>query len=290
MKVFKLNFLRKTKIQLQSYSIFFLLKYRSNEDIQNFKETLSQSQREKINLDILVEQWPITEFLPLIIHSELLYWQQQFTQYYQCKNSKRKLTFNYRLGYVSLKAIFDQNSIILMHFNRQCIYKIDELIKLTNTDQEIMQSDWRILYRLNYSFIMKKRIHYNQTKNSNIEVKKLRFNQKNNSIFLQVRKSKTKLQEFKIDQKEIVLDRRVYLESLIVRVLIRKKQMDHKDLFIIKYNFKNQQLLAFIIDILYLYYWDRIIFIYRNLLFNLSMKFHNIFYVQQIAEFKRFFD
>ncbi|CAD8052871.1 unnamed protein product [Paramecium primaurelia] len=173
-----------------------------------------------------------------------------------------------------------------MYFNRQRIYKIDELIKLTNTDQEIMQSELENLK----SF---KLLIYNEEGNSlklnqkfQHRSQKIKVQSKKQQAFSLSQKSKTKLQEFKIDQKEIVLDRRVYLESLIVRVLIRKKQMDHKDLFIIKYNFKNQQLLAFIIDIQYLYYQDRIIFIYRNLLFNLSMKSP----IQQIAKIQQILD
>ncbi|CAK63648.1 unnamed protein product (macronuclear) [Paramecium tetraurelia] len=209
---------------------------RSSEDSQKFRQKLSQNQRDSIDLDILVltsEQWPITDSQPIIIHTELLLWQQQFTQYYQSKNSKRKLSFNYGLGSVSLKATFDQNSkkdfvcsvfqaTILMHFNKQRVYKVDELIKLTNSDKEIMQYELENLLQF-------KLLIQNEEENS------LQLNQKfqNRSYKIKVQpkkqqsmalcsKQKVKCQELQLDSKEIALDR---------RFSTTKKQLDHKDLF-----------------------------------------------------------
>ncbi|CAD8076791.1 unnamed protein product [Paramecium primaurelia] len=218
---------------------------RSNEDSQKFRQKLSSNLRDTIDLDILVltsEQWPIEESQPIVVHTELFQWQQQFTQYYQSKNQKRKLTFNYGLGSVSLKATFDSNckkdfvcsvlqATILMHFNKQRVYKVDQLIKLTNTDQEIMQSELENL-------ILFKILIQNEEENSlqlNYKFQhrsyKIKVQPKKTQSWAICSKSKTKQSEFQINQKEIVLDRRVYLESLIVRVLKTKKQLDHKDLF-----------------------------------------------------------
>ncbi|CAD8171108.1 unnamed protein product [Paramecium octaurelia] len=218
---------------------------RSSEDSQKFRQKLSQIQRDSIDLDILVltsEQWPITDSQPIIIHTELQLWQQQFTQYYQSKNSKRKLQFNYGLGSVSLKATFDQNSkkdfvcsvlqaTILMHFNKQRVYKIDELIKLTNSDQEIMQQELENL--LQFKLLIQNEEENTLQLNQKFQHRsyKIKVQPKKQQSWALCSKSKNKQQEFQLDSKEIVLDRRVYLESLIVRVLKTKKQLDHKDLF-----------------------------------------------------------
>ncbi|CAD8082807.1 unnamed protein product [Paramecium sonneborni] len=218
---------------------------RSSEDSQKFRQILSQSQKDAIDLDILVltsEQWPISEPQSIIVHQEFQFWQQKFIQYYQSKNSKRKLTFNFGLGSVNLKATFDQNckkdfvcsvlqATILMYFNKQRVYKVDELIKLTNTDKEIMQNELENLLQL-------KLLIQNEDENTlqlNYKFQhrsyKIKVQQKKPQAWALGSKTKVKQQEFQIDQKEIVIDRKVYLESLIVRVLKTKKQLDHKDLF-----------------------------------------------------------
>ncbi|CAK73998.1 unnamed protein product (macronuclear) [Paramecium tetraurelia] len=233
---------------------------RSNEESQKFRQKLSQSQRELIDLDVLVltsEQWPIADYQPIIVHNELLQWQQQFTSYYQSKNQKRKLAFNYGLGSVSLKATFDLNckkdfvcsvlqATILMHFNKQRIYKLDELIKLTNTDQEVMQSELENL--LQFKLLIQNQEDNSLQLNYKFQHRsyKIKVQPKKQALLFN-QKSKNKYQEYKIDQKEIALDRRVYLESLIVRVLKTKKQLDHKDLF--KYIDKDAKTRHFPIEI-----------------------------------------
>ncbi|CAD8189416.1 unnamed protein product [Paramecium octaurelia] len=262
----EIDFLKKLKLECGSVlthkmETMFSDLQRSNEESQKFRQKLSSSQRDVIDIDVLVltsEQWPITDYKPIIVHNELLYWQQQFTQYYQSKNQKRKLAFNYGLGSVSLKATFDQNckkdlvcsvlqATILMHFNKQRIYKLDELIKLINTDQETMQSELENL--LFFKLLIQNEEDNSLQLNYKFQHRsyKIKVQSKKQYALSYNQKSKTKWQEFKIDQKEIILDRRVYLESLIVKVLKTKKQLDHKDLF--KYIDKDAKTRHFPIEI-----------------------------------------
>ncbi|KAM3136690.1 hypothetical protein pb186bvf_011135 [Paramecium bursaria] len=197
--------------------------FKSNNEYLEYKFYLDSKRiQSDFEIKILSQgNWPIKEQNNFALHEDLQYLKTLYDNYYINHHSKRKLFWCYHLGFVNIKGSFDQKkelvcsvlqANILLFFNQLRTFKVQSLVQLIGQEQEIIQQEIQPMIQLGL-LIQNGDVLSSKLKLQRLKVKQEQLNNDN-------------------DTKELILDRKLYLESLIVRIMKARKQLTHDELLI----------------------------------------------------------
>ncbi|PWY99342.1 Cullin-domain-containing protein [Testicularia cyperi] len=212
----------------------------------NREPFVSPSEPIDLSVSVLTQaQWPTYPQLEVVLPNELSTAAEQFTDFYQTRNSGRRLHWQHSLGTVSIQAHFPKagskelhvstfQAIVLMLFNRletgeRLSYRDvrtetaleDKELKRTLQSLACGQIPTRVLRKIPQGKEVEDDDEFTVNENFKNERHRIRINQ------IQMKET---AEEQKSTEQRVFLDRELILQAAAVRVLKAKKTIKHTEL------------------------------------------------------------